>query len=54
MGLEKMIVVVISFEGVVLNGYRGKEEREPFMDGYDLKSTVRERFWRAKKGCILG
>lgn len=52
--IEKLTVAVISFEGVALNWYRSKEEREPFKDWRDLKLRLLKRFRRKKTRSVCG
>lgn len=52
--IEKLTVAVISFEGVALNWYRAKEEREPFKDWRDLKLRLLKRFRRKRTGTVCG
>lgn len=51
---EKMTVAVISFEGVALDWFRGKDEQTPFKDWKDLKDKLLVRFRSSKKGSARG
>lgn len=54
MNLKKLIVAVISFDGVAWDWYQSKEDREPFADWKDLKTRLLARFWSTQKGLVCG
>lgn len=51
---EKITVFMVSFEGVALNWYRWKEQREPFQDWKDLKLRLLNRFRSLREGTLTG
>lgn len=52
--LEKLTVVVISFEGAALDWFRSKEEREWFKDSKELKERFLVCLRSSRKGSICG
>ncbi|KAA0043205.1 transposon Tf2-1 polyprotein isoform X1 [Cucumis melo var. makuwa] len=51
---EKMIVVMISFEGSTLNWYRSQEEHEKFTDWTNMKKRLLIQFQSIREGSICG
>ena len=51
---EKMMVAMISFEGLALNWYRSQEEREKFTGWVNMKERLLIRFRSIREGSLYG
>lgn len=47
--LKKLIVEVVSFDGVASDSYRSQEERDPFKDWAELKQRLLVHFRSVRK-----